>query len=226
MTDLPPLALDIDGTLTTSEGTIDPRVFEALPAWEAPVVVATGKAFPYPVALTHFVGIEQLVIAENGGVVLADEQVHYEGDRDRAQAVIEEFEARGGDTGWGAADTTNWWRETELAVRLTADEGLLREVAAEYDMEVVDTGYAYHVKTPGVEKGDGLKLVASVLDRDPAEFVAVGDSVNDASTFRVAGRSFAVANADETARETADTVLDEGFMDGTLTALERVRTDF
>jgi hypothetical protein len=226
MTDLPPLALDIDGTLTTSEGTIDPRVFEALPAWDAPIVVATGKAFPYPVALTHFVGIDQYVIAENGGVVLADEQVHYEGDRNRAQAVVEEFEARGGDTGWGAADTTNRWRETELAVRLTADEDLLRAVAAEYEMEVVDTGYAYHVKTPGVEKGDGLELVASVLDRDPAEFVAVGDSVNDASTFRVAGRSFAVANADEVARETADVVLDEGFMDGTLAALERVRDEF
>jgi hypothetical protein len=226
MTDLPPLALDIDGTLTTPKGTIDPRVFEALPAWDAPIVVATGKAFPYPVALTHFVGIEQLVIAENGGVVLADEQVHYEGDRDRAQAVIEAFEARGGDTGWGAADTTNRWRETELAVRLTADEALLRAVAEEYDMEVVDTGYAYHVKTPGVEKGDGLELVASVLDRDPEEFVAVGDSINDASTFRVAGRSFAVANADDTARETADVVLDEGFMDGTLAALERVREEF
>jgi hypothetical protein len=226
MTDLPPLALDIDGTLTTSEGTIDPRVFETLPAWDAPIVVATGKAFPYPVALTHFVGIDQYVIAENGGVVLADEQVHYEGDRNRAQAVVEEFEARGGDTGWGAADTTNRWRETELAVRLTADEDLLRAVAAEYEMEVVDTGYAYHVKTPGVEKGDGLELVASVLDRDPAEFVAVGDSVNDASTFRVAGRSFAVANADEVARETADVVLDEGFMDGTLAALERVRDEF
>jgi hypothetical protein len=226
MTDLPPLALDIDGTLTTSEGTIDPRVFETLPAWDAPIVVATGKAFPYPVALTHFVGIDQHVIAENGGVVLSDEQVHYEGDRNRAQAVVEEFKARGGDTGWGAADTTNRWRETELAVRLTADEDLLRAVAAEYEMEVVDTGYAYHVKTPGVEKGDGLELVASVLDRDPAEFVAVGDSVNDASTFRVAGRSFAVANADEVARETADVVLDEGFMDGTLAALERVRDEF
>jgi hypothetical protein len=226
MTDLPPLALDIDGTLTTSEGTIDPRVFEALPAWDAPIVVATGKAFPYPVALTHFVGIDELVIAENGGVVLVDEQVHYEGDRDRAQAVIEEFEARGGDTGWGAADTTNRWRETELAVRLTADEALLRAVAEEYDMEVVDTGYAYHVKTPGVEKGDGLQVVASVLGRDSEEFVAVGDSVNDASTFRVAGRSFAVANADEVARETADVVLEEGFMDGTLAALERVREEF
>jgi hypothetical protein len=42
----------------------------------------------------------------------------------------------------------------------------------------------------------------------------------------VAGRSFAVANADEVARETADVVLDEGFMDGTLAALERVRDEF
>jgi len=54
---VPPLALDIDGTLTTRSDQIDPRVFEVLPAWEAPIVVATGKSFPYPVALCHFLGI-------------------------------------------------------------------------------------------------------------------------------------------------------------------------
>jgi hypothetical protein len=218
----PPLALDIDGTLTTPDGTVDPRVFEALPAWDAPVVLATGKAFPYPVALCHFVGIPETVIAENGGVVCAGDTVRFAGDRARAERAVEAFEARGGDVGWGEADLTNRWRETELAVATGADEALLREVAAEFEVEVVDTGYAYHVKTPGVEKGDGLELVAAELGVPADAFVAVGDSENDASTFAVAGRSFAVANADDTAREAADVVLDEGYMDGTLAALDAV----
>jgi phosphoglycolate phosphatase (TIGR01487 family) len=219
----PPLALDIDGTLTTPDGVVDSRVFDLLPAWDAPVVLATGKAFPYPIALCHFVGIPETVVAENGGVVCVDDVIRFAGDRARAERVIETFEARGGDAGWGDADLANRWRETELIASTAADETLLREVAAEFEMAVVDTGYAYHVKTPGVETGDGLELVAVELGVDPETFVAVGDSENDASTFAVAGQSFAVANADPVARDAADVVLDAGYMDGTLAALESVR---
>ncbi|MDQ2054101.1 phosphoglycolate phosphatase [Halobellus sp. H-GB7] len=219
-TDTPPLALDIDGTLTDSAGSLDPRVFEYLPVWDAPVVLATGKAFPYPVSLCHYLGLDLTVIAENGGVVLADNAVSYQGDRERAQAAAAEFVERGGDLGWGAFDAVNEWRRTEIAINLSADEELLRETAAAFDLEVVDTGYAYHLKTPGVEKGTGLKAVAETLGRDPTEFVAIGDSENDVSTFEVAGRSYAVANADEAAKNAADVVVGESYFDGTASILE------
>ena len=216
----PPLALDIDGTLTTADHAIDPRIFEVLPAWDAPVVLATGKSFPYPVALCGFLGIEERVIAENGGVVCAGGRVRFTGDRERAEAVAEAFVDRGGDLGWDAADTINRWRETEIAARMTADEGLLREVAAEFGMEVFDTGYAYHVKTPGVEKGEGLTEVAEIVGREPAEFAAVGDSENDASLFAVAGESYALANADDRAKAAADHLVEGEFADGTLSVLD------
>jgi phosphoglycolate phosphatase (TIGR01487 family) len=215
----PPLVLDIDGTLTAPTGGIDPRAFEALPAWDAPVVLATGKAFPYPVALCHFLHIPERVIAEHGGVVYADDEVRVTVDPERPRAAAEAFVDRGGDLGWGAADTVNRWRETEVAISLDADERLLRSVADEFDLDVVDTGYAYHLKTPGVEKGQGLRSVAASLDLDPADFVAVGDSENDVSTFEVAGESFAVANADDRARAAADHVTEGAHMDGTLEAL-------
>ena len=217
---VPPLALDIDGTLTTRDDQIDPRVFEVVPAWDAPVVVATGKSFPYPVALCHFLGIPERVVAENGGVVCAEGQVSFQGDRGRAEQAAEAFRARGGDLGWNAADTTNRWRETELAAHIDADEALLREVAGEFDLEVVDTGYAYHLKTPGVEKGDGLAAVAEVLGIDADSFVAIGDSENDVSLFEMAGESYAVANADERAKAAADTVVEGSYFDGTCSVLE------
>jgi len=221
---VPPLALDIDGTLTTRDDQIDPRVFEVVPAWDAPVVVATGKSFPYPVALCHFLGIPERVVAENGGVVCADGQVSFQGDRDRAEQAAEAFQTRGGDLGWDAADTTNRWRESEIAAHIDADETLLREVAAEFDLEVVDTGYAYHLKTPGVEKGDGLAAVADILGVDADSFVAIGDSENDVSLFETAGDSYAVANADERAKAAADTVLEKSYFDGTRSVLESVRS--
>ncbi|MES3516703.1 MAG: HAD hydrolase family protein, partial [Natronomonas sp.] len=72
---LPPLAADIDGTLTRGDGSIDPRTFDPLRAYaaEAPVVIATGKSFPFPVGLCEFVGIPIRVIAENGGVVYTED---------------------------------------------------------------------------------------------------------------------------------------------------------
>jgi phosphoglycolate phosphatase (TIGR01487 family) len=221
----PPLALDIDGTLTTRDDQIDPRVFELLPAWNAPIVVATGKSFPYPIALCHFLGIPEQVVAENGGVVCADGQVSFQGDRDRAEQAASAFRSRGGDLGWDDADTTNRWRETELAARTDADETLLREVADEFGLEVVDTGYAYHLKTPGVEKGDGLAAVADMLGYSPDSFVAVGDSENDVSLFETAGEAYAVANADERAKAAADTVLAESYFDGTRSVLESVASE-
>ena len=221
---VPPLALDIDGTLTTASGRIDARVFELLPDWDAPIVFATGKSFPYPVALAHFLGRAETVIAENGGVVHVDGETTVLGDPTASRAVVEAFRERGGDPIWGPEDTVNRWRETEVAVSLDADESLLRAAAAGTDdVEVVDTGYAYHIKSTGVSKGRALERVADALGIDPGAFVAVGDSENDASTFAVAGESYAVANADETARDAADTVVSASYMDGTAGVLADLR---
>lgn len=223
----PPLVVDIDGTMTRpDEGArsraIDPRVLDALGAWGAPVVIATGKAFPFPVALCSFLGIPERVIAENGGVVYANDEVRITGDSQAAWAVIEAYEAAGYSTGWGAADIPNRWRETEVNVSLDQPEEPLREIASAHGLHVVDTGYAYHVLDPAVNKGRGLEAMCEIIDREPAEFVAIGDSVNDAPTFEVAGQSFAVANADETARAAADEQTEGAHADGLLEALEKI----
>jgi phosphoglycolate phosphatase (TIGR01487 family) len=220
--DLPPLAANIDGTLTDGNGGIDPRVFPVCRAWPAPLVVATGKSMPYPVALCEFLDIDPLVIAENGGVVLVGRSgtLQFEGDRQGAQAVLDAYRERGHDLGWGTADLVNRWRETELTVSRDSPLEPLSEIAREHGLEVVDTGYAYHVKSPAVTKGKGLRVVADDLGRAPAEFAAVGDSENDAATFEVAGHALAVANADETAKATADRVTDASYADGFLEAVE------
>ncbi len=222
----PPIVVDIDGTITRGDGSsaVDPRAFERLREWPEPVVVATGKAFPYPVALCQFVGIPGFVIAENGGIVLVDDEVRITGDARAARAVLEEYREAGHGVGWGEADLVNRWRETEVAVNRASPLAPLEALAEEHGLEVVDTGYAYHVKDPAITKGEGLRAVCGVLDRAPEEFAAVGDSENDVSTFSIVGRAFAVANADETARATADEVTDRSYAEGAFEALEAIES--
>lgn len=220
--DAPPLVVDIDGTLTGPDRAVDPLAFEILGAWPAPVVVATGKAFPYPIALCEFVGIEPCVIAENGGVVFVGqtEELIYGGDPEAATAVAEAYRDRGYDLGWGPADLANRWRETEVAVNIDQPLEPLQELAIEYDQVVVDTGFAYHVKAPDVDKGTGLQAVAAELELSPEDFLAVGDSENDAPTFKLAGESVAVANADDTAHAAADWQTDASYAAGFLEAVQ------
>jgi len=219
---VPPLAVDIDGTLTRPDKSVDPRVFDPLRAWEAPVVVATGKSLPYPIGLCEFLGIPINVVTENGGVVYveADDELVFNGDRRAARRVADAYVEAGHDVGWGAVDLVNRWRETEVAVSRESPRGPLDDLAADEELEVVDTGYAYHVKSPTVDKGVGLRTAAERLGLRPEAFVAVGDSENDAAAFSVAGTGIAVANADETALAAADHVTESGFADGFLAALE------
>ena len=222
---IPPLAVDIDGTLTRPDGSIDPRVFDALRAWEAPVVIATGKSFPYPVGLCEFIGVPINVIAENGGAVYVEstDEVAYNGDPEGAAAVETAYLDAGYELGWGNVDPINRWRETELAVSREQPLEPLVTIADKHGMVVVDTGYAYHVKAPDIDKGRGLETAATAFSVAPEGFVAIGDSENDAELFDIVGRAIAVANADETAKARADGITDAAFADGFLEALTRIR---
>lgn len=219
---VPPIAIDIDGTMTRPEGGVDPRLFEPLRTWEAPVVVATGKSFPYPVALCEFVGIEPRVIAENGGVVATPETLAVVGDGEAARRAVEAYRAAGHSIGRGQVDLHNRWRETEVSVSPESPYEPLVACAEDHGQTVVDTGYSYHVKSPDVSKGDGLVRLAATLALEPASFVAIGDSANDVELFAEAGDSFAVANCDEHARAAADTVTEASHGAGALEALDRI----
>ncbi|MFB6360907.1 MAG: phosphoglycolate phosphatase [Halobacteriales archaeon] len=218
-----PIVVDIDGTLSRPDRSIEGRVIDAIREWPATVVVATGKAFPYPVALCDFIGRDHLVIAENGGVVFAGDQVHFEGDPEACERFAAALRDRGYDLGWGHSDVVNRWRETEVAVVRDVPRDVVDELAREHGLQVIDSGFAYHITAPAVSKGRAFRTLCEIIGRDPSEFGAIGDSENDVSTFEVVGDSFAVANADDRALGAADHVTDGTHGDGLLEALEAWR---
>ncbi len=224
---VPPLVLDIDGTLTLgassqSPAPLDPEVFGPLRDWTAPVVLATGKAFPAPVTLCQSIGLPVRVVAETGGIVCNGGRLETLTAGDRHAAVREAMAERGHTPG-DELGLINRWRETELAFTREVPLEVLQRIADRHDLEVVDTGYAYHVKHPDVSKGRGLDLLLAWEGIDPVDCVAIGDSANDISLFERVGRSFAVANAPPEPKAAADVVLSQPQARGTLAALDRLQ---
>jgi phosphoglycolate phosphatase (TIGR01487 family) len=217
-----PLVIDIDGTLTRPDGSVPPEIMKKLYNWSGPIVIATGNVLPLAIALCRFTGIEEHAIAENGGISYIDGDMKIHGDRDAARAVIEEYREQGFEVGWGNSDIENRWRETEIAVSRDSPLLPLNNIANQHGLDVVDTGYAYHVKPPNISKGNALSAVVDKLGHRTEEFVAVGDSENDVSLFRQSGMSIAVANADPVAKQAADRVTEHSYGDGAVEALSQV----
>lgn len=221
-----PIVVDIDGTMSRPDRSIPGSVIDRLFEWSGPIVIATGKAFPYPVAMCDFIGIDIRVIAENGGICCVDDAVHLLGSSDGTDRFVTALADQGYGLGWGEADFVNRWRETEVAIDRSIPRDVVDEAARRVGLEVIDSKFAYHVKSPEVSKGDALETVAGDLGIDTEEFVAIGDSENDLSTFSVAGGSIAVANADPDLKSQADRVTDASYSDGLHEALDMVKDGF
>ena len=63
------LAVDIDGTLTDKRRVLNCRAVEALRKIRIPVVLATGNISCFARTAAKLIGVSDIVICENGGVV-------------------------------------------------------------------------------------------------------------------------------------------------------------
>jgi len=87
--------------------------------------------------------------------------------------------------------------------------GVHRELAARYGdrVHLLDFPSVTAVHAPEASKGNALALLANDLGIAQRDVVAIGDSVNDATMLRWAGRGIAMPHSDRYAREAADEVL-------------------
>ncbi|KAL8430821.1 hypothetical protein ACSSS7_005680 [Eimeria intestinalis] len=88
---------------------------------------------------------------------------------------------------------------------------------------------AFEVMTPGFDKGEGLKLLATFLGISWNEVLALGNAENDLSLFAAAGTAVAVADAYDIAKQAADFITvssQEGALFEVVFQLLRARLDF
>ena len=183
------IAVDVDGTITYSDRSIDCRAVAALRSLHVPVVIATGNVLCVARAVAKLLGTGDNVIAENGGVV---ECGRVESDTSHMKECMDAFDVLKQHFSLERLDPET--RITEIGLRRNFDVEKARKFLGA-DVDIVDTGFAIHIKSKKINKGTGLARIARMMGLDARDFVAIGDSPNDIEMIEAAGLGVAVGNA-------------------------------
>ncbi|VVB90667.1 Phosphoglycolate phosphatase [uncultured archaeon] len=186
------VVVDVDGTITYKDRSLDCRAVEALRSLEVPVVIATGNILCFARAASKLVGTGGIVIAENGGIVECG-VVDY--DMAHIKECEEAFEFLSRHFALERLDAE--YRKTEIGLRRNFDVEKARQMLMKEfpELDIVDTGFAVHIKSKKINKGIGLKRIAELMGLDAKDFVAIGDSPNDIEMLEASGFGVAVGNA-------------------------------
>ena len=208
------LALDIDGTITDDRRLLHPRAVEAVGRLNSrtTVILVSGNVHCFTRAAAVLLGTSRTFIAENGGVISWGE-----GEMELLSdpAICQEAYRRLKEV-YPLAKKDSRYRITDLVVESNFEiqeaESRLRGWGLEADL--VDSGFAVHIKDRRVDKGRALAKVMDRLGLSQEEVAAVGDSISDLPMFRVAGFRAAVANGVPELKAEADYVSEEEFGPG------------
>ncbi|AGK61153.1 phosphoglycolate phosphatase [Archaeoglobus sulfaticallidus PM70-1] len=218
--DVQGVAIDIDGTITYKDRSLNCRAVEAIRKLKVPVVLATGNISCYARTTAKLIGASDIVICENGGVV----RFEYDGEDivlgDIAKC-LKAVEILGNHFDIEILDSE--YRKSEVCLRrnfgLEEGKKILKEAGLE-GVKLIDSGFAYHITDANVGKGKALKYICDELGIPVEKFVAIGDSENDIDLIEIAGIGVAVANADIKLKERADIVVSRKNGDGVVEAFE------
>ncbi len=210
----------MDGTITNSSKIIQTLGIEVLRQAQdkgSMVMLASGNVLPIVYGLSTFIGLRGPVIAENGGVVSYQDEVHtlfsnqvpmraYEHLKQLMPGVRRLY--------------TDHWRRTEVGLNRETDLDKVLEALKDWPLEVEATGFAIHLMEKGHSKMAGVRKACELIGVDPAEVVAFGDADNDALMLKECGYGVAVGNASDKAKKAADLVTQgrhaEGVREGLL----------
>jgi len=197
------VVIDVDGTITFTDRRLDCRAVEVLRGLKVPVVIATGNVLCFARAVSRLVGTGGILIAENGGVIECNTTVEYNtdhlGECEKAFDVLKKH--------FALVKLDPEFRKTEITLRRDFDVEKAKQLLNEYpEIEIMDTGFAVHIKSKRINKGTGLRRVAELMGLDARDFVALGDSPNDIEMLKAAGFGVAVGNAHPALKKAADMV--------------------
>ena len=203
-------AIDIDGTLTENgDGMIHLPAVSKMRFLEKigyRVFFVTGRSSIEAYILSVFLGMTRMAIGENGGVVskgpsdhtiLGDKELCLNGFKVLKQSLS------------NVDIKPVFPRLSEVVLQRTFDIEEGKKILKERDLEldIVDSKYAFHINELRVNKAEGLKLALKLLNIEPKEVVAIGDSETDIPVFDICGLSIALGHSDDEVKVHANHVV-------------------
>ena len=218
-------AVDIDGTITENGGgRIHLESLEALRRLTTmghDVIFVTGRSSVEAYLLSVFGGTTKIAVGENGGCISTDSDEHVLlGNMDECKKAFEIIKENIDNV----QEKHVFPRLTEIVLERTFDLELARKLLAEKNIsvELSDSQYAYHINSPGIDKGTGFRTIMEKLSISAEDVIAIGDSATDIPLFRVAKTSIALGNASDQVKSEATMVMSAHAGDGVLEALDKL----
>jgi phosphoglycolate phosphatase len=220
------LLTDIDGTITDSSRRIDIGAIETIRSLVdigVEVVLASGNTSCFMDAFCKMIGTQGTFIAENGGVfrVGFTGTLHIKGDQAICRKALDLVQMYYRDRGKELVLFNPTYRFADLAFARTVPRDEVQKILANYPVQVIDTGYAIHLQSPGIDKGTALEAITKEMDLVPKDFLAIGDSVNDIQMLRKAGIGVTVANAHPDTKAVAEFIAEKEYGEGFVEAITR-----
>jgi phosphoglycolate phosphatase len=225
------LLTDVDGTLTGPTRRINVGAIEAIRSLVdqgIEVVLASGNTSCTMDGICRMIGTNGTIIAENGGVfrVGYTGTLHISGDQKVCREALAAVQAHFRTKGVELELYSPTYRFADLAFARTVPVDEVKSVLADHPVQVIDTGYAIHLQTPGVDKGTALMALAREMHLAPADFLAIGDSLNDIHMLKTAGIGITVANAHPDTKAVAKYVSKKEYGDGFVDAIKKYEPYF
>ena len=218
-------AVDIDGTITENGGgRIHLDALESLRRLTNmghDVIFVTGRSSVEGFLLSVFGGTTKIAVGENGGCVTMDSDDHILfGNLDECKRAFEVIK----DNIDNVQEKYVFPRMTEVVLERTFDLDLARKFLAQKNIsvELSDSQYAYHINSPGIDKGTGFTKIMEKLSISHDDVIAIGDSATDIPLFKVAKTSIALGNASDHVKSEATMVVSAHAGDGVLEALDKL----
>src|SRR5574338_48577 len=218
-------AIDIDGTITDNKGgRVDLDALAALRYLVKlghKVIYVTGRSSVEAYVLSVFGGTTRIAVGENGGIITSGPNEHkLIGNKEECIKAFEFLKTKIPE----AVEKPVFPRITEVVLERNFDLNLGKKIFAEnnFDVQLSDSQYAYHINSKGVNKANGFLEVMKMFSADKDDVIAIGDSETDVPLFKLCGISVALGNAPDFVRSESTLAVKGHAGDGVIEALESI----
>jgi phosphoglycolate phosphatase len=217
--------VDIDGTITDNKGgRVDLDALAALRYLVKlghKVIYVTGRSSIEAYVLSVFGGTTRIAVGENGGIITSGPDEHrLIGNKQECLKAFQFIKSKIPE----AVEKPVFPRITEVVLERNFDVSLGKKILTEnnFDVQLSDSMYAYHINSKGVNKANGFLEVMKMFSATKQDVIAIGDSETDVPLFGLADVSVALGNATDDVKSHATITVPGHAGDGIIEALEKI----